>query len=157
MTRFFVRALFFLLGALLVSCDTISPADPRFAAPPQGYDPNPPKDAIVGMWHRATDIGDGSKVVASWLFKPDGSGLVKVKMTGFDTSSVSGIAQEVNDKVYQFTWKYDGGGWWTADMPSASGYANTHPRYRMTADPGSGHRSLYVIDQGNHTRLSRVE
>lgn len=71
---------------------------------------NPPKDAIVGMWHRRYGNAPIPTVLAKWrmnlLFKSDGTGLAESWVH-------NGVwSQEVAGELGQFKWSYAGNGVW---------------------------------------------
>lgn len=71
---------------------------------------NPPKDAIVGMWHRRRGGAAVPTVMAKWrmnlLFNRDGTGLAESWVH-------NGVwSQEVAGELGQFKWSYAGNGVW---------------------------------------------
>ena len=84
---------------LLIQCAS---TDPEFESLVAHADPNPPKDAIVGMWHKRQFTVDW--VVSprcSYLFNRDGTGIYRL-------TSGSDVLEQ--DRV---EWHYAGTGLWT--------------------------------------------
>lgn len=126
-TMVFPLCAFLSLGLTSCSLPTQSVAPSKAASP--AYDSNPPAGAIVGMWSNSLNSSDGSRLITSQLFKSDG--------TGFGHSSFN------KELTSPFTWKYDGGGWWT-QTPNLSP-ASMH-RFRVShPSSDTGRRDLYHV------------
>lgn len=139
----------------LTSCATV---DPQFLAPAQGYDSNPPRDAIVGMWQK-TILGS----TMSLLFSSDGTGLQRTYNR--DNTFSAETRNATNNKNFPVTWTYDGGGWWTATYHlGAMNAADAKVRFRMThpVEP-SGKRRLFLVggfnsqSEDTHAEYFRID
>ena len=140
-----------LLMALAVlpftSCAPVPPVDPRFTVPPAaGYDANPPADEIVGMWTHSQTTDNGGNIATHMLFRPDGTGVMKSYSKGYVSADAENI---LKDKLFPLKWKYEGSGWWVADIeahfpPSEPEIWTWH--YRVTPEPeGGGRRAMYQV------------
>jgi hypothetical protein len=116
-----LRCIVLLLPCLfLTSCATMN------ERPAGGFDANPPRDAVVGMWTHSGHLGE--KFTTSRLFNSDGTGLVRW----------SGD----QDRSHSFTWRYDGRGMWTAYEQDGT----IHLRFRITPAPSAGgSRFLFLV------------
>jgi hypothetical protein len=122
----------FLSCLFLTSCVTTT-SDER---PRGGFDPDPPSNAIVGMW-TSTRYFAGTKIISHLLFNADGTGLSRATNAG--------------DQSFPFTWTYDGGGWWTMSQ-------NGTYRFRMTPEPAAGGSRFLFQDYGSFvTKYVRVK
>lgn len=91
---------------LLSSCQIV---DPDYHALIPTASTNPPKDAIVGMWHRKKDDQEW-KWRMNMLFNRDGTGAVE---SFFNDSSFLGSGERTEyDNLGTFTWTYQGQGVW---------------------------------------------
>ena len=77
--------------------------------------------AIVGMWYTKSS-SSSMNFTSAYYFKSDG--------TGFMRSAVSGHEMQGNRDVLPFTWKYNGGGWWSGTHPQLGGFAPLTAQYR---------------------------
>lgn len=71
-----------------------------YSPPEGGYDPNPSPEAIVGMWTNTVYSRDGERLVTSFLFNRDGTGMSRSSAMNKDAIP------------FPFSWKYGGGGNW---------------------------------------------
>jgi hypothetical protein len=97
--------------------------------PASALDPNPPAEAIVGMW-TGTIYANEKQHTVSAMFSADGTGLSRGTIEG--------------DQNFQYTWKYDGGGYWTV------WHVDCTLRYRMTLPAADGSRALYLVSHSGH-------
>ena len=74
---------------------------------------NPPRDAIVGMWHRKDTLYPSVATRWSWLFRGNGTGVFR--------ATLRGVSPTVdNESQSAFTWHYEGNGLWTMRSPNDS-------------------------------------
>jgi hypothetical protein len=101
----------------LCSC-TIT--DPQFKSLAAAAETNPPKNAIIGMWHDQASVFGYDDIRASLLFKADGT---FIRRASYET-----IGREVYMET-QF-WNYAGNGVWTVEMKGPWAGTKTD-RYRI--------------------------
>ena len=103
------------------SCVVYSPLDPEFTVLEPRAEANPDPNVILGIWsdyYQMTNTGaTGGALVRTMLFSRDFTGFIREK------SGSSAATQQT------FTWKYDGGGWWTQIRQDQS-----VARYRFSAN-----------------------
>lgn len=100
-----LAASIFLPLLLLSSCAYSDPDYQRLSAVAEV---NPPKDAVLGMWHRRRNDMD-LRWRMNMLFKSDGTGIVEAYMNCLLEPQRSGDAV---DSLGDFTWTYVGNGVW---------------------------------------------
>lgn len=117
------------LALMLTSCSTPNQPIASNAHLAVSYDPNPAAGAIVGMWTNSYTSRDGARLVTSQFFKSDGTGMNR-----------NSSDKEIN---FPFTWKYDGGGWWTQFPDLDRSQSN---RFRVSPpSPVDGSRTLFNV------------
>lgn len=106
MTLIIRSSILLLVACALASCN-IDSSYSRLAATAEA---DPPKDALVGMWHRKNPEGWGVKVRQSILVNRDGTGMELFYLNS------SGLVTPNQDSNLPFTWRHDGHGHWTIDV-----------------------------------------
>ena len=114
-----VPALLALLSCcLLTQCGWV---DPRYDALAATAETHPPRAAIVGMWHRKIDSQVAPTFWESYLFKADGTAILRL---------VGKSYLEKTESVRDFRWNYQGNGVWTTQWDQ-QGYT---PTIRLSGD-----------------------
>ena len=142
-TRLF-RLPFLLVSALCVLLAQCANTDPGFQALVAQADPNPPKDAIVGMWHKRQFTTEWmERPRCSLLFSRDGTGVYRLS---------SGAEVVEQDRL---AWTYEGGGVWSFRWLERGEYSSLPGR--ATCRLTRGCDSLLWMPVGLNWVFDRVE